>query len=73
MTMIKPASSLATLGLARADSFEVILAMRALSGMGSLAGVVSLQRMTVRLFEGRPLGLPMGISGDPVVRVEMHV
>lgn len=57
---------LATLGMARADSFEIILAMRTLSGVGSLAGVVSLQRMTVRLFEGRPLGLPMGISASAI-------
>jgi MFS family permease len=56
----------ATLGLARAGSFEVILAMRTLSGLGSLVGVVSLQRMTVRMFAGRPLGLPMGISSSAI-------
>lgn len=56
----------ATLGLARAGSFELILFMRFLSGVGSMVGIVGLQRMIVRLFEGRPLGLPMGIGGSAI-------
>jgi MFS family permease len=55
-----------TVALARADLFPQILASRTLSGVGAMMAVVALQRMVVRLFEGRPLGLPMGVIGSAV-------
>ena len=44
--------------------FLLILLARTLSGVGAMVGVVALQRLVTRLFQGRPLGLPMGISGS---------
>jgi MFS family permease len=53
-----------TLILAAAPSFGLILMGRTLSGIGMVAGVVALQRLVTRLFQGRPLGLPMGVCGS---------
>jgi len=56
----------ATLLLAWAANFQMMLLARTLSGVGAQVAVVALQSMVVRLFRGRPLGLPMGISGSAV-------
>ncbi len=55
-----------TLLLGWAPSFPLILLARVLSGIGAMVGVVALQRLVVRLFAGRSLGLPLGISGSAV-------
>ncbi len=55
-----------TLLLGLAPSFSLILLARVLSGVGAMVGVVALQRLVVRLFAGRSLGLPVGISGSAV-------
>jgi MFS family permease len=55
-----------TLLLGAAGSFPLILAGRTLSGIGMLVTVISLQRMVTRLFQGRPLGVPMGVSGSAI-------
>jgi MFS family permease len=55
-----------TLVLGLAPSFLTILMARALSGVGAMIGVVALQRLVVRLFSGRSLGLPLGISGSAI-------
>jgi len=55
-----------TVALARSEVYPQILAARTLSGIGAMVAVVALQRMVVRLFEGRPLGLPMGLIGSAV-------
>ena len=46
--------------------FPSILLARTLSGVGAMVGVVALQRLVTRLFQGRPLGLPMGITGSAI-------
>ncbi len=56
----------ATMAMARADGFTLILVARLLVGCGSVIAVVSTQRMVTRLFQGRPLGLPTGVSGSAV-------
>lgn len=56
----------ASMGLARAEGFSVILAARLLTGVGAVLAVLALQRMITRLFEGRPLGLPTGVAGSAV-------
>jgi len=56
----------ATVALSRGDSFSMILLARMITGVGAVVGVVAMQRMVTRLFEGRPLGLPTGISGSAV-------
>ncbi len=53
-----------TLALAAAADFTLMLAARMIAGAGMAVGVVALQRGVVRLFAGRPLGLPMGVSGS---------
>jgi len=53
-----------TLLLGLAPSFYLILLARVLSGVGAMVGVVALQRLVTRLFAGRSLGLPVGISGS---------
>ena len=55
-----------TLVLAVAPGLVLILAGRTLSGIGAVLGVVALQRLVTRLFQGRPLGLPMGVCGSAV-------
>ena len=55
-----------TLLLAMAPTFTLVLLARVLSGIGAMVGVVALQRLVVRLFAGRSLGLPLGISGSAV-------
>ncbi|MDX2472968.1 MAG: MFS transporter, partial [Candidatus Krumholzibacteria bacterium] len=55
-----------TLLLGWAPSFLLILLARVLSGIGAMVGVVALQRLVVRLFAGRSLGLPLGIGGSAV-------
>jgi len=52
------------LAMAQAGSFSLILAGRTLSGVGMVVAVIALQRLVTRLFSGRPLGLPMGVSGS---------
>lgn len=56
----------ATLLLASAASFPMMLLARTLSGVGAQVAVVALQSMVIRLFRGRPLGVPMGISGSAI-------
>ncbi len=56
----------ATVALSRGDGFSMILWARLVTGVGAVVGVVAMQRMVTRLFQGRPLGLPMGISGSAV-------
>ena len=56
----------ATVALSRGDGFSLILLARLFTGVGAVVGVVAMQRMVTRLFEGRPLGLPTGISGSGV-------
>ncbi len=55
-----------TVLLGLAPGFALILAARAMSGVGAMVGVVALQRLVIRLFTGRGLGLPVGISGSAV-------
>ncbi len=55
-----------TLLLGLAPSFSLILLARVLSGAGAMGGVVALQRLVIRLFAGRRLGLPVGISGSAI-------
>lgn len=55
-----------TVALSRGDGFSLILLARLFTGLGAVVGVVAMQRMVTRLFEGRPLGLPTGISGSAV-------
>ncbi len=55
-----------TLLLGLASDFSTILLARGLSGVGAMVGVVALQRLVIRLFTGRGLGLPVGISGSAV-------
>jgi len=55
-----------TVLLAVAPSFSLILLARMASGIGAMVGVVALQRLVVRLFAGRSLGLPVGISGSAI-------
>lgn len=56
----------ATMALSRGEGFSMILLARLVTGVGAVVGVVAMQRMVTRLFEGRPLGLPTGISGSAV-------
>jgi MFS family permease len=56
----------ATLLLSTAENFQMMLLARTLSGVGAQVAVVSLQSLVIRLFRGRPLGVPMGISGSAV-------
>lgn len=56
----------ATALLAGGENFPLILVARLFTGVGAVIGVVAMQRMVTRLFEGRPLGLPTGISGSAV-------
>lgn len=53
-----------TLLLASAGHFPLILAGRTISGIGAMTAVIAMQRLVTRLFQGRPLGLPMGVSGS---------
>lgn len=55
-----------TVLLGLGSSFTLILLARVLSGVGAMVGVVALQRLVIRLFAGRGLGLPVGISGSAV-------
>jgi MFS family permease len=55
-----------TLLLASADDFPLILAGRTISGTGAMIAVIAMQRMVTRLFQGRPLGVPMGVSGSAI-------
>ncbi len=55
-----------TLVLASAEDFPLILAGRTISGIGAMSAVIALQRMVTRLFHGRPLGVPMGVSGSAI-------
>lgn len=57
---------LASLGMARACLFPVLLSARLLTGVGSVFAVLALQRLVTRMFEGRPLGLPMGVAGSAI-------
>lgn len=54
------------LAMAHAGSFALILAGRTLSGIGVVIAVIAMQRMVTRLFAGRPLGIPMGVSGSAI-------
>ena len=56
----------ATVALSRGDGYSMILLARLFTGVGAVIGVVAMQRMVTRLFQGRPLGLPTGISGSAV-------
>ena len=56
----------ATVALSRGDGYSMILLARLITGVGAVVGVVAMQRMVTRLFQGRPLGLPTGISGSAV-------
>ena len=55
-----------TLVLAAAADFTLILAARAISGVGVVMAVIAMQRMVTRLFAGRSLGVPMGVSGSAI-------
>jgi MFS family permease len=55
-----------TLGLGLAANFPLILAARVVSGCGAMVGVVALQRLVIRLFRGRGVGLALGISGSAI-------
>jgi len=55
-----------TLAMGLGQGFVWILAARALAGVGAMVGVVSMQRMVTRLFAGRSLGIPMGVSGSAI-------
>jgi len=55
---------LGTFALGQAPSFPLILLARLVSGVGAVVGFLSLQRLIVRLFRGRGLGLALGISGS---------
>jgi MFS family permease len=55
-----------TVALAYGGNFLLILLARLITGVGAVFGVVAMQRMVTRLFQGRPLGLPTGISGSAV-------
>ena len=55
-----------TLVLASAGDFSLILVGRTISGIGAMSAVIALQRMVTRLFQGRPLGVPMGVSGSAI-------
>ena len=55
-----------TLLLGLAPSFALILVARVISGVGAMIGVVALQRLVVRLFATRSLGLPLGVSGSAI-------
>ncbi len=57
---------LGTVGMGLGGGFVPVLAARALAGTGVAVAVVALQRMIVTLFAGRPLGVPMGVSGTAV-------
>ncbi len=57
---------LGTLGMGLGAGFGWILTARAVAGVGVAVSVVALQRMIVTLFSGRPLGVPMGVSGTAV-------
>ncbi|PID81669.1 hypothetical protein CSB20_01830 [bacterium DOLZORAL124_64_63] len=57
---------LASLGLARAVGFPIILVARLVSGVGSVLAMLGAQRMVTLLFGGRPLGLPMGVAGSAI-------
>ncbi len=56
----------ATMAMSRGDGYAMILLARLFTGVGAVVGVVAMQRMVTRLFQGRPLGLPTGISGSAV-------
>ncbi len=56
----------ATVAMAFSNNFPLILTARLFTGVGAVFGVVAMQRMVTRLFQGRPLGLPTGISGSAV-------
>jgi MFS family permease len=55
-----------TLLLAQAENFTLILVGRTISGIGVVLAVITMQRMVTRLFQGRPLGVPMGVSGSAI-------
>lgn len=56
----------ATLSMTLADGFPLLMIARVGSGIGATLAVVALQRQVTRLFQGRSLGLPMGISGSAI-------
>ncbi|MCB1183015.1 MFS transporter [bacterium] len=55
-----------TVALGLAPGFGLILAARILAGCGAMVGVVALQRLVIRLFGGRGLGLPLGVSSSGI-------
>ncbi|MFT5234216.1 MAG: MFS family permease [Candidatus Krumholzibacteriia bacterium] len=55
---------LGTYGIGLAPSYNVILLARLLSGVGVVVGVLALQRLVVRLFRGRSMGLALGLSAS---------
>ncbi len=57
---------LATVAMSQGDTFPLILTARMATGVGAVIAVVAMQRMVTRLFQGRPLGLPTGVSGSAV-------
>ncbi len=57
---------IATVALSRGDTFSLILFARLATGVGAVVAVVAMQRMVTRLFQGRSLGLPTGVSGSAV-------
>ncbi len=56
----------ATVAMSKGDTFPLILTARLATGVGAVMAVVAMQRMVTRLFQGRPLGLPTGVSGSAV-------
>ncbi len=56
----------ATVAMSRGDTYPLILMARLVTGVGAVIAVVAMQRMVTRLFQGRPLGLPTGVSGSAV-------
>ncbi len=56
----------ATAAMSLAEGYSLILLARLLTGVGAVFSVVAMQRMVTRLFQGRPLGLPIGISGSAI-------
>jgi len=55
-----------SVGLALPIGFDLLLLARAVSGLGGMVAVVAMLRTVTRLFEGRPLGLPLGAVNTAV-------